>query len=84
MSCVIPTIDDAGSGGWEGFMEKVSIKVGSQGRKLKGKKFQMESTNARRMANVHRNVQMAEMAFHCWVSFQYQVIPHTVKSSCWS
>ena len=40
MSSVIPTIEDVGLEGWEGFMDKVSVKAGFQRRKLKGKKIQ--------------------------------------------
>lgn len=37
MSNVVPTIDGTGMGGQEGFMEKITVKTGSQRRKLKGK-----------------------------------------------
>lgn len=37
MSNVIPTIDGISMGGREGFMEKITVKTGSQRRKLKGK-----------------------------------------------
>lgn len=81
MSSVIPTIEDVGLGGWEGFMEKVSVKTGSQRRKLKGKKIQW---NLLMQGDMQMYTEMCRDGVSPWVSFQYQIITHTVKSICWS